>query len=193
MTTALAETGAADLGSVVSRRTARLPSTSITQRTGVTPTTPRPPTDTDRPPATSRRATGSSRRASGSRRTGFPRPPATLSLGGHGGAHKAVIAEFILVIVLIGLTPILIRQPDESGHLYVPNDFIRLSAACLLFFVLALASNHPQSARFAAAFGGLVTLGVVFNSWRTLYAIGSLFADAGHGTAQAAQAGDRSL
>lgn len=91
-----------------------------------------------------------------------------------GAAHKLVIAEFIICVVLIGITPILMRSPT-NGHIYVPNDFVRLSAVCLLFFVLALLANSPQTSRFAAAFGALVTLGVAFNASQSLTAIGNVF------------------
>lgn len=99
-----------------------------------------------------------------------------LKLGGAGGtgAHKLVVAEFILVIILIGISPIMTRKPS-GGHLYLANDFVRLTAACLLFFVLGLASNNPRSSRFAAAFGGLVTLGVMFNSLGAITAMANLF------------------
>lgn len=97
--------------------------------------------------------------------------------GGGGTAHKVVIAEFILCVILIGLTPILMRKPN-NGHLYVPNDFVRLSAVCILFFALALLSNGKRSARFAAAFGALVSLGVLYNATGSLNALGAIFTNA---------------
>lgn len=90
-----------------------------------------------------------------------------------------VIAEFILCVILIGMSPILTRPPGSSGHLYVANDFLRLTGVCLLFFILALLSNQPTSARFAAAFGGLVTLGAVVNANKAILAIATLFAPKG--------------
>jgi hypothetical protein len=91
-----------------------------------------------------------------------------------GKAHRVVAAEFVLCVVLVGIGPILIRKP-KNGHLYQANDFVRLSALSLLFFVLALMSNTPRSARLAAAFGGLVTLGVVYNASAPLAAVGGVF------------------
>lgn len=96
-----------------------------------------------------------------------------------GGAHRVVIAEFIACIVIIGASPILTRPPGSSGHLYVANDFLRLSGVCLLFFILALMSNNPRTARFAAAFGGLVTLGALVNANKALIAIAEIFAPHG--------------
>jgi hypothetical protein len=98
-------------------------------------------------------------------------------LGEGGAAHRVLVAEFVLCIVLIGLTPVLMRKP-ANGKLYVPNDFVRLSAVSLLFFVLSLASASPRSSRVAAAFGGLVTLGTLYNASGSIKAIGSIFSTA---------------
>lgn len=175
--------------------TAALGSRSITQRTGVAPSRPRPPARTSSPatapPASTRTGTGgqagrgrgSGRRSSG----GFTGPKLT---GKGTGAHRLVIAEFLLCVVLIGLSPVLVRPPGSDGHLYVANDFIRLSAVCLLFFVLALLSNQPNTARWAAAFGALVTLGTLFNTSQAITALGSIFtASTARGTTATGTAG----
>lgn len=104
------------------------------------------------------------------------KPPKITGSGGS-GAHNLVVGEFVLCVVLIGATPILMRQP-QNGHLYIPNDFVRLSAVSALFFVLALLANGEKGARFAAAFGGLVTLGVLYNAAGSIKAIGNIFANA---------------
>lgn len=168
--------------------TAALGSRSVTQRTGVAPSRPRTPTRTSSPatapPASTRTGTGSQTgrgRGSGRRSSGGFTGPKLTSKGS--GAHRLVIAEFLLCVVLIGLSPILVRQPGGDGHLYIANDFIRLSAVCLLFFVLALLANQPNTARWAAAFGGLVTLGTLFNASQAVTALGSIFtASTAHGT-----------
>lgn len=98
----------------------------------------------------------------------------TGGFGKGSGAHRLVIAEFIACVVLIGASPLLTRQ-STNGHLYVANDFLRLSGVCLLFFILALMSNSPQMSRFAAAFGGLVTLGALYNANAAIVAIAELF------------------
>lgn len=101
-----------------------------------------------------------------------------FSLGGESGsAHKIVVAEFVLCVVLVGLTPVLMRNPN-NGHVYIPNDFVRLSAVCVVFFVLALLSNTPKASKVAAMFGALVTLGVIYNASQSLSAIGSIFVNA---------------
>lgn len=103
----------------------------------------------------------------------FFKPPNLLS-GGGGGAHRLVIAEFALCVILIGADPVLTRKP-ASSHLYLANDFVRLTAVCGLFFILALMSNTEKMSKVAAAFGGLVTLGILYNATPALAAFGSIF------------------
>lgn len=154
---------------------------SVTARTGVQPTSPKPPAT--KPPASGRTGKGSASSSASSKRTSRSRalsiPKFSGLKGGSGAAHKVVIAEFVLCVVLIGIAPILVRPPapDGSGreHVYLANDFVRLTATCLLFFVLALLANQPRSARFAAAFGGLVVLGAAFNANKAFIAVSSLF------------------
>lgn len=107
---------------------------------------------------------------------GFKAPK---GLTGGSTAHKLVVAEFILVVFLIGFTPLLSRKSKDGKHLYVANDFVRLTAACLLFFILALLANGKQSAKFAAAFGGLVALGTLFNANTGFQALAKIFTNAG--------------
>lgn len=122
----------------------------------------------------------------------FFKPPNLLASGG-GVAHKIVIAEFVACVVMIGADPVLTRQPADS-HLYLANDFVRLTAVCGLFFVLALAANTDRMAKISAAFGGLVTLGILFNAAPAFSALSSVFtastaANKAGGTVQAASAG----
>lgn len=158
-------------------------SRSVTERTGVAPTRPRAASGIrpSSPPAAARTGQGStsssaSRSKGGGGRLSFPK----ISTGKGTGAtaHRVVIAEFVACLVLIGVMPILVRPPasDSGGnpHVYVANDLLRLSATCLLFFILALLSNQPRSARFAAAFGGLVTLGAAFNANQAFVALAAL-------------------
>lgn len=111
--------------------------------------------------------------------------------GTSGGARKAIVAEYALCILLIGTTPIIMRKPGKDGHLYVPNDIVRLSAVSLLFFALALISNTPRAAKAAAAFGALVTLGTLYNSAGSIRMIGNIFAasNKAKGTTASAPAG----
>lgn len=149
--------------------------------------------------APSRTAAGTSKRASGSKTTkskGLGRKTFALATSGKGGgAHKMVIAEFLLCVALVIAAPLFTGAPDSNGHLYKPDVFVQLSAVCLLFFLLALMANHPGPARFAAAFGGLVTLGVMFNTQSVIRAVGNIFINAGtsKGEAKTADAGTDKL
>ncbi|HJP74924.1 MAG TPA: hypothetical protein VJ914_11680 [Pseudonocardiaceae bacterium] len=121
--------------------------------------------------------TGSRGSRNGRSRSGFGslRGFNTTAAAGKGsGAHRIVIAEFIACVVLIGASPLLTRQ-STNGHLYVANDFLRMTGVCVLFFILALMSNSPQMSRFAAAFGGLVTLGALYNASAAITALAELF------------------
>lgn len=162
-------------------RPAKAPSTPASKAGGPgTPaapasTAPAPAQRTQAPPASRRRAAArDAQQRRDTRRKGGDQVRIPQFSIGTGSAHRIVSAEFALCVVLVGVTPIVMRNP-ENGHVYIPNDFVRLSAVCLLFFVLALLSNNPRSSRFAAAFGGLVTLGVVYNCAQSLNAIGSIF------------------
>lgn len=155
-------------------------SRSLTERTGVKPARPRVRQPRAQTPVTARAATptreGGSRPSGGGTR--HPARPVntfgSIKTTGGSGAHRAVVAEFILVVVLIAASPIFTRKGSGS-HLYQAGDFVRLSATCLLFFVLALLSNSAGTARIAAAFGGLVTVGVMFSARDSVTAIASLF------------------
>jgi hypothetical protein len=193
---ALGELGAAEgaasgAGKAVAVRSAA-GRTSITQRTGVKPTRPRPAqtrvvqsrrTRTAYEQASTAKGVAIGSALSGRGRRGTPPARSGGSGGGSGGgsagkgsgAHRWVIAEFIACVVIVGASPILTRPPGKSGHLYVANDFLRLTAVCLLFFILALMANNARTARFAAAFGGLVTLGAVVNANKALIAIAEIF------------------
>lgn len=140
------------------------------------PAEPAGPRGAATPASSKKKSTGSKKKGKGGGAFGGF---ATPKLSKSSNAHRLVIAEFILVIFLIGFTPILTRKSEDGKHLYVANDFVRLSAACLTFFVLALLSNSPRSSRFAAAFGGLIALGTLFNANAGLAVIAKLFGNAG--------------
>lgn len=69
----------------------------------------------------SRQSKGSSRRSSGTKRKSSSRRrsgglPAKLSIGGGTNAHKIVVAEFILCVVVIGVNPIMTRPPKTPAE-----------------------------------------------------------------------------
>lgn len=71
------------------------------------------------------------------------------------GGTRALIAEFLVAMVILGLSPL--ADPEGTSS---PRDWVkRASATCGLFLVLGLvASVGPRTARAAAGFGGLVVL-----------------------------------
>jgi hypothetical protein len=97
--------------------------------------------------------------------------------------HRWVMAEFIGCIVLTGLTPLITQPKDAEGNdisgtdaMFGAEALIRLTALCVVFFILALLANHEKSGKFAAAFGGLILAGLLVNTDPTIWAkIGSLF------------------
>lgn len=107
--------------------------------------------------------------------------------------QRLIVTEFIACVLMIGMTPLVMRKP-ANGKLYVANDFVRLTAVSLLFFVLALSAAGKRSGPVAAAFGGLVTLGVMFNAAGSIKAIGSIFASTNNGgTVATASAGSATV
>jgi hypothetical protein len=93
--------------------------------------------------------------------------------GPSGGAHKLVLAEYLAVMMILIATEIL-GPLGEGDKLPSPQDaakssvgagiLVRMTAASVLFFVLALMANGPRAGRIAAAFGGLVTVGTALNA-----------------------------
>lgn len=127
-----------------------------------------------------------------------------------GGYHRIVIAEFIATIIIIGMSPFLIPRTSASDDpeteakaavrdLALSAPLVRLTAACAVFFVLALLSTGQKTGRIAAAFGGLITLGTLINATDMWTAVGQVFAgaqarkkvtpDTGLGASTAAAAG----
>jgi hypothetical protein len=69
--------------------------------------------------------------------------------------RSALLAEFVLCAVIVGLSPATDRHHDDTAA----DWMARASAVCGLFFLLSvLSSAGGRSARIAAGFGGLVTL-----------------------------------
>lgn len=71
------------------------------------------------------------------------------------GGTRALIAEFLVAMVILGLSPL--ADPEGTTS---PRDWVkRASATCGLFLTLGLvASVGPRTAKAAAAFGALVVL-----------------------------------
>lgn len=89
---------------------------------------------------------------------GEKRKSRSLKLPGKLGGHKVIVAEFLAAMVLIALTPIV-------GGAFDATLWLKRSAACSgLFLVLSLiAAGGVRASRIAAAFGGLVLLGLLIS------------------------------
>lgn len=81
--------------------------------------------------------------------------------------HRLVLAEFVSCIVIVGASPILTpRNPNRTDPqpVSLAGPLVRLTAVCVLFFVLALMATGPKAGKVAAAFGLLVVLGALLNA-----------------------------
>lgn len=113
-------------------------------------------------------------------------------LGAHlttGAYHRIVIAEFLATVLIIAAAPILVPRDASSGtpaeearaavrSLSLSRPLTRLTAVCVIFFILALSANGQRTGRVAAAFGGLVMLGALLNATDTWTALGQMFSGA---------------
>jgi hypothetical protein len=90
----------------------------------------------------------------GAKKSGAAKSSKALS-GAAGKYRKMMIAEFIVCVMLLGLSP-LAKGSGEMG----PTRFMkRGSATCAFFIILGLISSAGRgAARAAAMFGALVTL-----------------------------------
>lgn len=90
------------------------------------------------------------------------------------GARRIIVTEFAICSVIVALSPLTDRRRDDK-----PGDWMkRMTAVCLLFFILALISSAGRGpAKVAAGFGGLVALALVLSE-RDLFAkLASIFND----------------
>jgi hypothetical protein len=84
--------------------------------------------------------------------------------------HRIVLAEFMVCVVLVGMSPVLTprksgTQADETAAAFsLAGPVVRLTAVSVVFFVLALMATGPRAGKVAAAFGALVVLGVLLNA-----------------------------
>jgi hypothetical protein len=109
-----------------------------------------------------------------------------------GTYHRIVLAEFAACVILVGASPVLTPRTKQSGTAEIVDataslaaPLVRLTAVCVVFFVLALMATGPRSGKAAAAFGGLVLLGTLLNATDMLGALGKAL---GPGKAAAAAA-----
>lgn len=94
-----------------------------------------------------------------------------LAMHSNLGARRVIVAEFMICMVVIGFSPLTDRKKEE-----LPTTFMRrMTALMALFFILGMMSAGGRAmARFAAGFGGLVTVALVVSNRDLFMKIGSL-------------------
>jgi hypothetical protein len=104
--------------------------------------------------------------------------------GPSGGAHRLVLAEYLAVMLILFATEILgplgagksVPDPADAAKASPgAGILVRMTAASILFFVLALMANGPRAGRIAAAFGGLVVVGTALNAAPVWTGLGRVF------------------
>jgi len=80
--------------------------------------------------------------------------------------HRIVLAEFIGTVLIIAAAPIVVPQNSKGAAAQVSyaGPLVRLTAVCVVFFVLALMATGEKAGKVAAAFGGLVLTGAALNA-----------------------------
>jgi hypothetical protein len=110
--------------------------------------------------------------------------------------HRIVLAEFLATVLVIGASPLVVpaKQTAEGdiaaaiATVSLAGPLVRLTAVCVIFFILALMASGEKSGKVAAAFGGLILAGAVINATDLWTALGhALGAGAAAATGQAGQ------
>lgn len=94
--------------------------------------------------------------------------------------HRVVLAEFVVTILIIGASPIVVPQKQAAAAdaeaaaatVTFAGPLIRLTATCVIFFVLALMATGQKTGKVAAAFGALVMVGAMINATDLWTALG---------------------
>jgi len=113
-------------------------------------------------------------------------PPPTQQLvpADPGRYRRIIIAEFAATVVIIGASPFLAPRkgsetPAEAAARFtLAAPLVRLTAACIVFFALALMSHGQKTGRVAAAFGGLIMVGTLLNATTALDGLSMVFSSA---------------
>jgi uncharacterized membrane protein len=106
------------------------------------------------------------------------------------GARRLVVAEFLICMIVIALSPLTDKHKDES-----PITFMRrMTATMALFLILGLLSGAgPGAGKVAAGFGGLVSVAVALSNRDLFMKIGDLFGKSSAPTPLADDLGDEPL
>jgi hypothetical protein len=113
--------------------------------------------------------------------------------------HRIVLAEFLATVLIIGAAPLVVPARQAPGAdaaaaiatVSLAGPLVRLTAACIAFFVLALMASGQKSGKVAAAFGGLIVCGAAVNATEVWTALAKAFVPGitGGGTGQAGEEG----
>ena len=88
------------------------------------------------------------------------------------GARRVVVAEFMICMIVIALSPLTDKRKQELPVVHLR----RLSAVMAVFLILGLVSAMGRGAgKVAAGFGGLVTVAIVMSDRDLFMKIGDLF------------------
>lgn len=88
--------------------------------------------------------------------------------------HRIVLGEFVVCVVLIFTGSIVKPKVKDGAYVFV-HVLVQLTAVCAVFFVLALLGSAKTTGKLAAAFGFLITLGVLLNSTGAIIELGKIF------------------
>jgi len=86
------------------------------------------------------------------------------SLGGGRNYQGAILAEFLVAVLVVAFLPLASGRPnDDKGgpSPYRVTDMTQLVAIGAVYFILALFSGGERSGRIVAWFGGLLLLGIL--------------------------------
>lgn len=137
------------------------------------------------------------RSPAGANRGGGGKSPAGKgrSFGLPKDASKLVLAEFVICMVILVLSPLTSKGQKDIDKGGAIDMTLKASALAFVFFILALVSAGGRSAsRIAAGFGGIITLGYVVSQGDVFGQIAKLWvppstAAAGGALAQGAAGG----
>lgn len=95
-----------------------------------------------------------------------------MALRSNLGARRAIVAEFMVCMVVVALSPLTDRKANEGPVVFMR----RMTAVMALFFILGLISAAGRGAsQFAAGFGGLVTVALVLSNRDLFTKLSTLF------------------
>lgn len=104
---------------------------------------------------------GAAKKAAGARKKKTAAKGKTSRRSGPvGNPRRALIAEFVVCIILLALSPLAKSQGELSAKQWMTKG----SAMCLLFIILSLiGATGPKTQKVTAGFGALVTIALLID------------------------------